>query len=324
MADVEYINGIVATMEKRLLKDKLLRCAEQTPEEAYRTLTESGYGLGVLNDRGLYGYENLIEAEERSLDAFIRECAPSKAELFYLLAPRDFHNAKALIKAKYLGGSAQSMLAPEGLVPLATLNKAVTENVFDGIYPELKCAIQEANELISSEESTPTGAETGVIFEKALYSALKKNVKRGLLKRTIIARADMLNILIAFRSQSVQEAEKSFVDGGKLTKKQLSVILVGDGVKICSTFALTPYSEFVNKCLECRENKVPFSDAEKQVASLERSQLEKNKYDLENNEPFLYYVFRRRAENADVRIVFVCLLAGMNETQIKKRLRSVL
>ena len=41
------------------------------------------------------------------------------------------------------------------------------------------------------------------------------------------------------------------------------------------------------------------------------------------NQPFLYYVFRRRAENADVRILFVCLLAGMKDYEIKARLRSV-
>ena len=45
------------------------------------------------------------------------------------------------------------------------------------------------------------------------------------------------------------------------------------------------------------------------------------KYDLIKNQPFLYYVFRRRAENANVRILFVCLLAGMRDSEIKKRLR---
>ena len=47
------------------------------------------------------------------------------------------------------------------------------------------------------------------------------------------------------------------------------------------------------------------------------------KYELKNTQPFLYYVYRRRIENANVRILFVCLLAGLSETDIKKRLRSV-
>lgn len=47
------------------------------------------------------------------------------------------------------------------------------------------------------------------------------------------------------------------------------------------------------------------------------------KYELEKNQPFLYYVFRRRAESENVRIIFVCLLAGMRESEIKKRLRAL-
>jgi vacuolar-type H+-ATPase subunit C/Vma6 len=43
---------------------------------------------------------------------------------------------------------------------------------------------------------------------------------------------------------------------------------------------------------------------------------------MEGNHPFLYYVFRKRAENADVRIIFVCLGAGMSQAEIKKRRRT--
>ena len=47
------------------------------------------------------------------------------------------------------------------------------------------------------------------------------------------------------------------------------------------------------------------------------------KYELEKTEPFLYYVYRRRLECANVRIVFACLLAGVSEAEIKKRLRAI-
>ena len=83
--DVIYTNGVIAAREKYLLKEKLLRLCEGKAEDAFRILLESGYGSGAEAE-GAYDYEALIGAEERSLDDFIREYAPSEAEAAYLLA----------------------------------------------------------------------------------------------------------------------------------------------------------------------------------------------------------------------------------------------
>ena len=64
------------------------------------------------------------------------------------------------------------------------------------------------------------------------------------------------------------------------------------------------------------------TEAERGLDSLETRLLAEHRYELKKTQPFLYYVFRRRAENANLRIVFVCLLAGMEERQIKSRLRE--
>ena len=138
--DVTYTNGVIAAREKYLLKDKIFRLAEMTAEDAFRSLVESGYGSGVVG-ADLYAFERLIEAEEESLDAFIREYAPSKTELKYLLSPRDFHNAKALLKAAYLETEVDKMLAPEGEISVAVLSSCVKNGEFsplEEVNPALK------------------------------------------------------------------------------------------------------------------------------------------------------------------------------------------
>ena len=57
------------------------------------------------------------------------------------------------------------------------------------------------------------------------------------------------------------------------------------------------------------------------LASCEAEYFAARRFELKKSEPFLYYAFRRRIENENVRILFVCLLAGMKEDEIKKRLR---
>ena len=116
--DVIYTNGVIAAREKYLLKEKLLRLCEGKVEDAFRIILESGYGSGAEVE-GAYDYEALIGAEERALDDFICEYAPSEADAAYLLAPRDFHNAKALLKAEYLHADAEKMLAPEGRISVS-------------------------------------------------------------------------------------------------------------------------------------------------------------------------------------------------------------
>ena len=97
--DIAYTSGVIAVREKYLLKERIYRLCELSAEEAFRMLLESGFGGGAETATSVYDYEKLIAVEEEKTDAFIREFAPKKGIAEYLLAPRDFHNAKALVKA---------------------------------------------------------------------------------------------------------------------------------------------------------------------------------------------------------------------------------
>lgn len=318
--DVIYTNGVIAYREKFLLKDKLLRLCEGTAEEAFKVLTESGYGNGS-DAASPYDYELLTAAEERALDDFIREYAPSCAEKAYLLASRDFHNAKALLKAEYLGADAEKLLAPDGEIPVAELSVKIRGGELSSLGKELERTVKEAAELLKEEGAS--GAEIGGVFERGLYRYLADvSAKNKVLKKLLSAKADMTNILTALRSDGREYAERMYVDGGRLTAKDLAPIFGDDREKAVHCLDDTPYAAFAKKCFEAKEAGLPLTEAERLRDSYETDFFARRKYEPEGNQPFLYYVFRRRAENANVRIVFVCLLAGMREQDVKKRLRA--
>jgi vacuolar-type H+-ATPase subunit C/Vma6 len=163
----------------------------------------------------------------------------------------------------------------------------------------------------------------GSIFDKAAYSFLSKVCKHNkTLKKLISAKADMTNILTYLRSENEKQAEKFYVDGGKLDKAKLATLftLSDDSERVPEFYG---YESFLKLCLAARKNKLPLTEAEKVKDSYECDYLSLNKYELKAGQPFLYYVFRRRAENENVRIVFVCLLGGMHEKDIKLRLRTI-
>lgn len=317
--DLLFTNGVIAAKEKYLLKDKIVRMCEMSADDAFRTLTESGFGGG--EGATVYDYEALVSADERSIDGFIREYAPSRAELCYLLAPRDFHNAKAFVKAEALGVDVEKMLAPEGLVSVAQMRTCFQTEDFSSLPAELRSAVQSARAYLA--EGGDSGAEIGAMFERAQLAYLSGTCKRNrLLKKLISAKADLTDILAVMRSFDGEQAKKNCVGGGKLTGEQLSELTKGEESAV-RAFGNTPYADFVKLCFAAKTQNLPLTEAERLRDSYEIDYLAANKYELKANQPFLYYVFRRRAENENVRIVFVCLLGGMSEREIKNRLRGI-
>ena len=315
MIDPIYTNGVIAVKERSLLGDKILRFTEMTAEEVLRALHESGFGSGAESTEG----EALCEAEERSLDAFIREYAPSLTELGFLLSPRDFHNAKALIKAAKLNADAEKLLAPEGLVAVADILAAISKQDYSLLSGELANAVRDA-----FEKENLTGAEIGAIFDVALYKHLHALCKwRKVLKKLLAGRADRLNILTAMRSSDREFAEKLFVGGGTLGKKEFDLIFSEDKEVSAKALDKTAYKQFYAQCFAAKEKGLPFTEAERALESFEAEHFAERRFELEGREPFLYYVFRRRAEIQNVRIILVCLNAGLSAQDIKRRLRAV-
>ncbi len=326
--DITYTSGVIAVKEKFLLKDKIYKLCEGSAQDAFRTLSESGFGKGA-EASSVCDYERLLQADMCDLDVFIREYAATKAEKEYLLSPRDFHNAKSLVKAKYLnlsGESANAMLAPDGMYEAQYLREITESGAYANYGGELFKAIQQAMSLFCGENegNGVGGAEIGRIFDKALFRHLSAACANNrFLKKTVAAKADMTNILTALRSNTPEYAALSYVEGGILKQETLEKLFDGDAERITEAFASTPYGAFVKACIEQKNDGLPMTEAERLADSFEIDALAEKKYELKNRQPFLYYVFRRRTENANVRILFVCLLAGMSGNEIKKRLRSI-
>ena len=214
--DSAYTNGVIAVREKKLLKDKLVRMCSASGEEALRILLDSGFG-GDLS----LGVEELILADEREIDAFIREYAPSDEVEEYLLAPRDFHNAKAIVKARYLETDPAPMLGGDGIFSAEEMARLIGTGNTEKLGKELSAAIKEAQTLLEGEN--PSGAEVGILFDKAQFDCLSRVLKKfGVCRKLLVRRADMTNLLTCFRAGNIEEAEKFFVSGGELTREKLA------------------------------------------------------------------------------------------------------
>ncbi len=316
--DVSFTDGTIAAKERYLLKDKLLRMCEMSAEDAFRVLKESGFGGGAAQNVG--EYEKLVAADSDEIDRFIREYAPTKAEREYLLSPCDYHNAKAIIKAAYLKRELAPMLAPDGLIAVSDMRAAIEGADCSAFPEELKSAIKEALAYLSPDGEQKEGARLGIIFERALYMHLKRVCAANPTLRKLVAiKADLTNIITSVRSRNVEEAEAQWVEGGTLKPAELAPLFKED---YKSAFISSPYSAFIDGIKSVKGAKSAMTAAENYRDSYDLIYLAKNKYELQGAQSFLYYIFRRRAENANVRIIFACLLNGVKDRDIKARLRG--
>ena len=144
-----------------------------------------------------------------------------------------------------------------------------------------------------------------------------------MLKKFVIQKSDMTDILSAFRSQTPEYALNNAILCGKITKKHIEALFDENAEKAVEAFKNTAYYDFVRECFTARENGEKLTRAELLRDNLEIDYLSARKYELKAKEPFIYYVLRRRAENSNLRIIFVCLTAGLGEAEIKSRLRGL-
>ncbi len=288
-----YTNGVIAVKERQLLGERLLRFPAMTEAEVLRALSESGFGAGS---------EDPVLAEEGALDAFIREYAPDFAHAAYFLLPRDFHNMKALFKAQLLSADPSPMLAPIGFRTIEQLRQMMEDR--DPFFPW-------------EEVQDATGAEIGAAFDRALYARLFALCKRhGTLKKLLVGKVDRINLLAALRSPDAEFAKRCHLAGGTLGAAQIEAALAGgeDALKN------TTYADFFRMAYRAKEAGKPLTAAERALESFEAEYFEAQKYELSGKEPFLYYVFRRRAEIRNVRTVLIALRAGVGAAEIEKRL----
>ncbi len=353
MVNLLVTNGAIAVKETKLLSSKIPSLASGSYAEAVKALKESGFGAGYEGADG----EELCLAEERALDKFITEYAPSERERAFLLAPRDFHNALAIVKAKTAGISAEGMFAPEGLYTLGELYAAAEEaekrvarqieegerqkpqagkvqkilinlkqkvaknNAVCGVCPELFEAFERAFE-ISLAGRPLTGARAGALFACAQFGYLKRiSSKSRVLKELLAGRADRSNLLAAMRLKGGEFTEDIFLVGGRIPLKEIAAFPTASKEEQLKTASKADLADFCKLLLPCAEKGLPFTQAERELEGFEAEYFYSKRFELSGKQPYLYYAFRRREDVKNARTALVGLNAGLSEGEILSRLK---
>lgn len=284
-------------------------------DEALRIALESGFGGGSTSDM-----EAAVVYEEQQLAGFIRDCAPSEKIKTYLLSEYDYHNAEALMKAKYLKVPTDGMLRPSGRCDVT----AMREKIFKDEYCDFSAPLREALESADSEFLNGTGGlRINSIFTRALYRELREAARgEHPLAEICDFRIDTLNIQTALRARNLALAEEMFVPGGTLDEYLLHRICEDSPEAILADFKVSLYQEYVGSALEALAEGRPFVDCENMADSYAVRLLKQDRFLLEGFYPFYLYCLYKANELKNVRIILVGLNNGATAGEIRGRLRE--
>ena len=320
---MEFSNGRIKCLERNLLtQDKITRMIDSVDlNEAGRILAEVNYGGGlVLENPRLF--DKLLLQEEEETCKLVLTLVPKGYGMECFILSNDFHNAKALYKAKVTGISNSSALRPNGLY--GDISAAIEGGNYAALPETMAKVLTDLDEKALTEALSPR--EIDLKIDKAYFEEVAAILKKS--KKTVIASyfsllADYTNIRAMARCKvcglGVKDFEDCFVTGGKLSCKTLSELFE---MSVNDAYEKMRYGDFARAFETLTHEKSALVDFEKFSESELIKLFKKEKADMFSPAPVAGYYVGKMSEIKTVRLILVCVNNGVSKEEIYRRLKE--
>lgn len=314
-----FQNARIKSMESKLLSSQTLqRLAEcSSLEDAFKILIESGWGASGVetnNFDAVFAYEEELAVSvlrnfnsDGALDAFLLFC--------------DYHNAKALLKAK-ISGNDKPVLMPEGIYSSDAIKDAIIGGDVTALPEKMGEAIKLIEKLTLEEKITPHAIDT--ILDKAAYGNILAIVKKSgrLAREYFIRKIDYLNILSFIRCRKLGLSEKffeeGFVEGGELSYELFTSVFESPVESLKDKYKYTPYRDIVETIVDT--GTVSY-EVETDNALYKMWKDENN--DMFSIAPIVSYYFTKTIELKIVKLIVAGIKNNVAPQLIKERMRDL-
>lgn len=322
-----YVNARIKSLENNLLSPvQLGRLAEcDTLNDAFKILQECGYGAGLAIE-DYKSYENLIALKEREATDFFRENLIEKSGLDAVLLINDYHNAKALIKAKYLRlKNAEDMLLPDGLFE----TEKMKEEIFNDDYSRFPLPMAEALDAVdvAFADGNRSPRLIDLLLDKAMFKDMASRVKKSnqkVLQEYVVFLIDTNNISSFIRCKKlgldIKFFEEGFIGDGKL-KKDTFTELYNDSIDAFrDKLKYTDYGELAEIAADSDGGMVRFETA---VDNRVNKLFKDNKYDMFSVAPIVGFYLGQLTEIKVIKLTLSALKNNLDSGLLRQRLREL-
>ena len=323
-----YAVSRVKILEGRLIdKDRINRMIEaDSAKEAYRILTESGYGAAADASEPR-DFERLIDRELEGLGKFVEEISVDTELTDVLLMRTDYKNAKAYLKMRVMSSDVPEAVSDAGKVPSVELREMVYQMDTYGLPGHLSDAIAEAERQIAID---PSPGKIDDIMDKAYTKWAAETAKRkknAFLTELLTCWADMNNILSLLRVREMRAdtnfLRESLLEGGEISHEYILDAYTLNDDMLPLKFKHTRYGhELINAIEKALELKKAWN-FEHYIENMFIALARKQRLKVFGIDPLLGYIIGKQAEATAVRMVMTGKINKMRADDIRERLRDL-
>lgn len=322
--DYLHLSARVRVLENRLLtRERMERMLDaRTAEEAAKVLTECGYPeLGTVTPTGV---ENALSAARHEMYAELRKLVPDEALLDVFGVKYDYHNIKALLKARVMGVPAGDLLIGAGRYDPRELEEAFQAGSLELTSATFQTAAEQAAQVLD-ETGDPQKAD--FILDRAYYAELLEAAKAAgsdFLTEYVRVSIDAANLRSAVRAsrmgQGPEFLNRVLVPGGKVEPGRIAAALAGSG-DLAALFSSTPLAAAAQAGAEAMEGG-PLTRFERLCDDAVTAQVRKARGVPFGEQPLVGYLYAKEAEQTAVRVILNGKQAGLDRATIEERLRD--
>ncbi len=318
MKETDYIFAVakVRAIETHLIRQNELDSVVAAPdyETAVRLLRELGF-----DDLDESNEERVLQEKLRDALVFIRDIAPSRSALDFLLVKHDFHNMKACLKGLVTDIDYHSFLIEPSLVSVSEMETAIRERRYDSLPAFAAKALSNGYRLLAE---TMDGQQLDIWLDAVSLDTTLAMAKQSGdafsvgLAETMVC---LTNIKVAFRGLKTGKDrtffETALAESDRLSKDTLI------------TAALAGEEAFITCLQECgyttlaRSLGVSHSAFERETDNRLMDYVKGARYQSFGIAPLIGYYFARKSELTSIRILLCGKRNGVPEQHIRERMR---
>lgn len=322
-----FCTSLIRANERSLIPEsELVRAAEAEDfRGAVAVLNEYGYGDGkaLENPRD---FVRLLNEEEEKAYNMVFSSIPEESELEFFKTPKDYHNAKAALKAEFLGQEPEKYMTAGGKFQASEMAAMIRERDFMFFSAEMKDAVNQAVELFGKGRDPQ---EIDIILDKACYSEMKRAAESlgvPFLTGYVSLLIDILNVTTFVRLRQIGKPwtffQKVFLAGGEISESLFIGGYEEPFQQLAEKFAPYGFGEIMEKGAVQVKTTGMYSLLEKLCDNKRIEYIRDAKFVSFGLAPCAAFLIAKESENKNLRMILTGKIAGTSKEVILERLRK--
>ena len=233
--DYLFLSTRLRALERNLLTSARMERMIDAPTaaDAAKVLTEIGYSeFSPSSDSEL---NEALRVEREKVFEELYRFVPDRSVVDVFKVKYDYHNAKALLKARAMGTDSKRLLVDAGRMEAEKLSAAMEEGDYSLLPGEMSSAVQEAAEVLSA---TGDPQRSDFILDKAYYAEMLRcaeNTGSDFLVRYVRASIDAANLRSTVRTLRMKKGgdflKKVLFEGGTIPTDRVMAAALGGNLE---------------------------------------------------------------------------------------------